>query len=64
MILCKPRREMSHLRLAGNVTVYPFLQFTVWRGATFLAAVYSNESSPQRRVKGTKNGCTSDTQRA
>ena len=64
MILCKPRREMSHLRLAGNVTVDPFLQFTIRRGATFLAAVYSNESSPQRRVKGTKNGCTSDTQRA
>ena len=32
--------------------------------STFLAAVYSNESSPQRRVKGTKNGCTPDTQRA
>jgi hypothetical protein len=64
MILCKPRGEMSHLRLAGNVTVDPFLQLTIRRGATFLAAVYSNESSPQLKVKGTKNGCTSDTQRA
>jgi hypothetical protein len=55
---------MAYLRFARNVTVEPFLQFTIRRGATFLAAVYSNESSPQRRVKGTKNGCTSDTQRA
>ena len=47
MILCKPPRETSHLRLAGNVTVDPFLQLTIRRGATFLAAVYSNESSPQ-----------------
>jgi hypothetical protein len=57
-------QKMSRLRFASHVTVDPFLQLTLWRGATFLAAVYSNESSPQRRVKGTKNGCTSDTQRA
>jgi len=31
--------KMSHLRLAGNVTVDPFLQLTIRRGATFLAAV-------------------------
>ena len=62
---CVSRVEkMPHLRLAGNVTVDPFLQLTIRRGATFLVAVYSNESSQQRRAKGTKNGCTSDTQRA
>jgi hypothetical protein len=55
---------MPHFRLADNVTVDPFLKITIRHGATFLAAVYSNESSPQRRAKGTKNGCTSDTQRA
>jgi hypothetical protein len=47
MILWNPRREVAT---------------PIRRGATFLAAVYSNQSSPQRRVKGTKNGCTSDTQ--
>jgi hypothetical protein len=52
------------VQVIENVAVDPFLQLTIRRGATFLAAVYSNESSPQRRVKGTKNGCTSDSQRA
>jgi len=33
------------------------------RGATLLEVLYSDESSPQRRAKGTKNVCTSDTQR-
>jgi hypothetical protein len=40
----------------------PLISQRFGRGATFLAAVYTNESSPQRRAKGTKNGCTSDTQ--
>jgi eukaryotic-like serine/threonine-protein kinase len=37
---------VAYMRLAGDVTVDPFLQLTIRRGATFLAAVYSNESSP------------------
>jgi aryl-alcohol dehydrogenase-like predicted oxidoreductase len=62
------RMGYGAMQLAGSArrqrNCRPFLQLTIRRGATFLAAVYSNESSQQRTAKGTKNGCTSDTQRA
>jgi len=64
MILCTPRREDAAPSARRQLTVDPFLQLRIRRGATFLAAVYSNESSQQGTAKGTKNGCTSDTQRA
>jgi len=51
MILCTPRREDAAPSARRELIVDPFLQLTIRRGATFLAAVYSNESSPQRRVK-------------
>lgn len=56
------RNEASSWMLAGYVTADPFLQLTIRRDATFLTALYSNESSPQRKARGTNNGCTSNTQ--